>query len=206
MRTLMSVKILIDHGERRSGLPEQLTLLGLAVEVVHLAVGDVVVGGDAAAVERKSVADLHRSIATGRLWRQIGALRASYDVRYLIVEGSSLWRGPIRRYGIRGALLAVAASGVTVLRADDVSESAGWIQSIAVRAQRSERAPRRRQVRVRSPYSLLRTIPGMTPDAASGLLARFGSIRAVAEASDTELLDVMGVGPAKVAALRRAFD
>jgi ERCC4-type nuclease len=201
----ISVKILVDHGERRSGLPEQITRLDLAVAVVHLDVGDVVVG-DGTAVERKTVADLHRSIATRRLWRQIGALRAAYDDRYLIVEGSCVWRGPIRPYGIRGALLAVSGSGITVLRAEDVCESAHWIHSIAIRVQHAGRAPRRRQGRAQSPYSLLRAIRGVTPDAASGLLARFDSVRAVAEASHGELLAVIGVGPATVAALRQAFD
>ena len=63
----ISVKILVDHGERRSGFPEQIMQLDLA-DVVHLDIGDVVVGVGTA-VERKTVADLHRSIATGRLWR-----------------------------------------------------------------------------------------------------------------------------------------
>ena len=179
--------------------------LDLAVDVVHLDIGDVVVGVGTA-VERKTVADLHRSIATGRLWRQIGALRAAYDAPYLIVEGSCLWRGPIRASGIRGALLAVSGSRVTVLRSVDVCESAHWIHSIAVRTLRSAGAPRRRQPRAKSGYLLLRAIPGVTSDAASGLIGRFDSVRAVVGASDAELLEVVDVGPATVAALRRAFD
>ena len=198
------VKILVDHGERRSGLPAEIRKLGLTLSIVQLAVGDVVVEG-CAGVERKTIQDLHRSIATGRLWRQIGALRRGFEHRYLVVEGPFLHAGPVVPHGVRGALLAVAESGVIVLRAHGVSESARWIQSIVVRHRDTRQVPRRRQPRARSRYVLLRTVPGVTPIAARELLERFGSVKELAAASDDQLLEVRGVGPGTLAALRRAL-
>ena len=120
---IVPVKILADHGERRSGLPERLAELGLEVEVTALPVGDFVIAGRVA-IERKTVADLHRSISSRRLWRQVGALRGVFERRYLLVEGEVLSAGPVVEAGVRGALLAAVESGVPVIWARDVEKSA----------------------------------------------------------------------------------
>jgi ERCC4-type nuclease len=194
--------ILADHGERRSGIPDRLVELGLHVEVTSLPVGDFLVD-HRAAIERKTVQDLHRSIANARLWRQIRALRALFATRFLLVEGANLWNGPVVPHGVRGALLAASESGVAVVRSTDAEESAQWIRAIAGRIHRPARPPRRRQPSASSPYLLLRTIRGMSPDVAQLLLDTFGSIGGIASATEAELREVHGVGPAKAAVLRR---
>jgi DNA excision repair protein ERCC-4 len=202
------VTILVDYGERRSRLPTHLVELGLGLDVTlcSLDVGDVSVS-DRAVVERKTVPDLHRSIATGRLWRQVGSMRSVLSVPYLVVEGVDLSAGPVVPEGVRGALLAVAESGVTVIRSADVEDSAAWIRSIAIRVTRSASRPTRRRSRARSgsAYDLLRAVPGVTPRAARGLLERFGSVAGVAAATEAELGSVQGVGRATVASLVEVF-
>jgi ERCC4-type nuclease len=200
------VTILVDYGERRSRLPTHLIEFGLDVTLCALAVGDVSVSGRAV-VERKTVPDLHRSIATGRLWRQVGSLRSAFSVPYLVVEGVELSAGPVVPEGVRGALLAVAESGVTVIRSADVEDTAAWIRSIAIRVTRSasRSTRRRRRPRSASAYELLRAVPGVTPGAARGLLERFGSVAGVAAATEAELGSVRGVGRSTVASLVEVF-
>jgi ERCC4-type nuclease len=67
------VTITVDARERRSGVPCLLTEVGVEIEIVTLAVGDDACGNRV--VERKAVADLHRSLVASRLWGQVGALR-----------------------------------------------------------------------------------------------------------------------------------
>jgi excinuclease ABC subunit C len=61
-----------------------------------------------------------------------------------------------------------------------------------------QRSRRTRSVR----GSALEEIPGIGPGRRRELLRRFGSVRAIREASDAELLEVRGVSPTLVAALR----
>jgi ERCC4-type nuclease len=73
-----SVSILADVGERRSSVPDALGRLGADVTFEVLPAGDYVVG-PTMLVERKTVGDLHRSVATRRLWAQLEKLRANAD-------------------------------------------------------------------------------------------------------------------------------
>ena len=201
------MKIVADGGELRSGVPTALERIGAAVEVAALSVSDYFVA-DGIGVERKTVADLHRSIANGRLWAQLMACRQALDRTYLIVEGAQLDRGPISAAGIRGALLEIGDRGVTVVRSGDVDDSAAWLMRIATRAQRS-RSNRaslvRRFRRAANPQSLLAEIPGIGPHTARALLDEFGSVRGVAMAEPSALVVVPGVGPGRAATLVRVL-
>jgi ERCC4-type nuclease len=195
--------ILVDSGERSSGVPARLRSSGIDVEYRDLTVGDYVVG--VCAVERKSVDDLHRSIENGRLWRQIGALRSAFDVRYPLVEGCSLSRPRISNAGMRGALLAVVDSEVRLVWSRSRADSAGWLQAIFRReSQRRRRSrPWSRRAGVERPAAFLALVPGITPPIAADLIRRFGSIAAIAAADESELLTIRGLGAARVAILKR---
>jgi ERCC4-type nuclease len=195
------VTILVDHGERSSGVPASLRCLGIGVEYRALDVGDYVIGASTA-IERKSIADLHRSIANGRLWRQIGAMRSVYAVRYLLLEGERLYAGQLSPPGLRGAILSVADSDVRVLWARTPRDSAHWLHAIAGRASLRAASPRPRRQPVRTAASFLSLVPGVSPRVADELVRRFGSIGAIAGASDDELLAVPGLGPVRVAVLK----
>ena len=52
-----------------------------------------------------------------------------------------------------------------------------------------------------SPPGVIATVPGLSPVLASRLLSRFGSIADIAKATELELQEVPGIGPARAATL-----
>jgi DNA excision repair protein ERCC-4 len=108
-----------DVHEEMAGVPFLLEQLGVLVERRRLTFGDYVVGPETV-VERKSTLDLHKTIAAGRFWPQMGRLRDAGRSPYLIVEGSRPWQGPVGADAVRGLLLATFDLGIAVLRTDDV--------------------------------------------------------------------------------------
>jgi len=195
--------ILVDVEEDRSPVPRCLESLGATVELVRLPTGDYRVSDDIA-VERKTVGDLHASLVSGRLWSQLFALRRGTPCPYLVVEGPNLDTGRVSARGVRGALLAVIESGVPVLRSTGPEDTALWLYILAGRSDAASDPPRRRGRRrmVASPSGVLATVPGVSPVLANRLLARFGSIAGVAEASESDLREVEGIGEVRAVALR----
>ncbi len=88
------VKIIVDVHERQSGIADTLAELEADIEIAALAAGDYAVGVDTL-VERKHVLDLHAAVLKGRLWPQLGKLRAACAFPYVLVEGTDLDRGPL---------------------------------------------------------------------------------------------------------------
>ena len=101
------MKIIVDVHERRSGIADTLAELGAEIEIAPLPTGDYAVGADTL-VERKRVLDLHAAVLKGRLWPQLGKLRAACSFPYLLVEGTDLDRGPLHHNAVRGVCLARA--------------------------------------------------------------------------------------------------
>jgi DNA excision repair protein ERCC-4 len=192
------ITILADAGELRSGIPGALRELGADVVVGALTAGDYRIPSGTL-VERKTVADLHRSVTTGRLWAQLEKLRRSANRAWLLVEGPKLDAGQPSEQGIRGALIAVIETGIPVLWSGSTGDSARWLLRLAARTRGSHapgvwimRAPRRRQAT--APVRLLCQVRGISPQVAARLLDRFGSIAAIARASEGELMTIEGVG------------
>lgn len=198
------MKILVDIEERRSSVPTHLEELGVSVEMVVLPAGDYLIG-DRKAVERKTVADLHRSIASSRLWSQVAAL-ARMDRAYLLIEGSDLDAGPISPRGIR-EVLQVIDNGLDVIRSSSPSDTAVWLRLLAARGDRSGAILGRRGRRRpgASPLGVLAAVPGISPMLAHRLLTRFGSIAGVASAASVELQEIEGIGSRRADALRQTL-
>ena len=133
------VKIIVDVHERQSGIAETLRELGADVEIASLPAGDYAVGADTL-VERKRVLDLHAAVLKGRLWPQLGKLRAACAFPYLLVEGTDIDRGPLHHNAVRGACLAAIDQGIALLRSGYQRDSALWIHRLAVRCQQVELA------------------------------------------------------------------
>jgi len=203
-----TLTISVDVRERRSGLPARPAELGLDVETVTLAVGDYAIGDRV--IERKTITDLHRSLAHGLLWSQVGALRRDRRRAYLLVEGRDLDAGPLPVRAVRGALLKVVDNGVSLLRTTSPLDSAVWMDVLARQEGARRRGrPEARRLRQRrlvvSPVGVVASIPGIGLETATLLIATFGSIRAVAAASEDELQTVSGIGPEKAKALHLAL-
>ena len=199
--------ITVDVREWRSDIPAQLTALGVRFSTVTLAVGDYAVGNRV--IERKTVADLHRSLVDRRLWSQVAALRRDPRRAYVLVEGDDLDDGPVPARAIRGALLKILDNGIRLLRTQSPEDTALWLHVLARQEQR--RVEHRATVRigrrpiVASPVGLLSAIPGVGIDCAKALVTEFGPIAAIAVTSERELQSIPGIGPERAEALIKAL-
>jgi len=106
-----SVRIVVDVHETKSGIAEMLVELGASVERASLPAGDYAVGAETL-IERKRVLDLHGAVLKGRLWPQLGKLRAACAFPYLLLEGTDVDRGPLHPNAVRGTCLAVIDQGI----------------------------------------------------------------------------------------------
>jgi DNA excision repair protein ERCC-4 len=194
------MQVVADVFEHRSGVPTALRALGLEVVEHPLSVGDYEVS-DRCLIERKSIRDLHASACSGRLWRQIGALRRACDWPYLLVEGSPVYSGRLGGEGVRGLLLAVSDLGVSVIRSNDATDSAYWIRRILIRRTMPVQRNRppyahraKRQPLIAPAEEALAAAPGISTDTARRLLQHFGSLIDVLLATSDDLTSVRGVG------------
>jgi ERCC4-type nuclease len=154
--------ITVDVRERRSGVPEWLAALGVTVELVTLAVGDYAFGDRV--IERKTIADLHRSLRDRRIWGQVAALRRDPRRAYLLVEGVDLDDGTVPPRALRGALLKVTDNGIRILRTTSQDDSALWLHVFAAQEHRRLTQPAEvhvgRRPIVASPVGLLSQFRG----------------------------------------------
>jgi ERCC4-type nuclease len=201
------VTITVDVRERRSDVPAQFTLLGVPFLAATLAVGDYAVGDRV--VERKTVPDLHRSLIDRRLWSQVAALRRDPRRAYFLVEGDDLDEGPVPARALRGALFKIIDNGIRLLRTASPEDTALWLTVLARQEQRRmehrETVTTGRRPIVTSPVGLLAAIPGISIESAKQLLREFGSIAAIAAASEPDLQSIQGIGPERAAALLTAL-
>lgn len=202
-----------DIQEQASGVPSLLAQM----PAIHLVTATLPCGdyclGDALGIERKTAADLARSIFDGRLFRQVGSLRQKYRRPLLLVEGlcDGAAVAGVPWPAVRGALVSVSVSfGVPVLRSNDASDSATLIAT----AIRQLCAPidipyvrpgyRPSGWRRRALY-ILQGLPCVGPRRARALLERFGSVAAVVTADASTLADVAGIGDAVARSIRGAL-
>ncbi len=204
-------RILADTFERAGGVVEALRGSGVDVEVQPLPVGDYDLGSGVL-VERKTVPDLHLSLERGRFWPQIGELRRSSRLPYLLIEGDGIDCGSIEPAAIRGACLAVIGQGVPILFSRDAADSATWLRLLAVRVNgvrpgrdRPAYAQRLKPPSEQVQEAMLAVVPGISVSGARALLAQFGSVAGVVSAGYEAWLDVPGIGPMRATALRRAL-
>jgi len=203
--------ITADVREERAGVPFLLERLGVTVVRQRLAAGDYVCG-PGALIERKSVNDLHKTIAAGRFWAQMGRIRDAGRSPCLVIEGEHPLRGPIGSDAIRGAWLAAADLGIFVIRTDDAEDTARWLIRLAERRQNgrirdrplyAQRPSRRREVSAAE--AALAAVPGISVRTARSLLEHFGSLERIVLSDAAALRAVPGVGPIRAAALHKAI-
>lgn len=196
--------VLVDHREVASGLPERLAAAGLDVQAADLPVADYVLS-PTLAVERKTGGDLTSSIKDGRLFDQAMRLQDAYPRAILLIEGEPQF---MPEASWRGAVCRLVEDGVTVLRTEGMADSAEWLVRLAKRARRSGEGATRALGRRRAAptveaqaAAMLACVPGISQTTALRLLEHFGSVHAVAGASEDTLRAVAGVGPVRARAL-----
>lgn len=197
--------VVADVFEEGSGVPAAVRRMGAQVTVEPLAAGDYRVAGGIL-IERKTVADLHRSLGRGRLWAQVGGIRDAAVTPFLLVEGDDIDEGPRHPNAVRGALLAIADLGVAILRSRDPNDSALWVYRLALRQARKGRSRAERKSTMPRPgLAVLAAVPGISNGTARALIERFGTVEAMLEAGPQQWGDVPGVGSVRAHALAEAL-
>lgn len=210
---LAPVDIVVDSREasKNKDIIEALRAKGLRLAVLELEAGDYYLlsskPGSAVLVERKTVTDMANSIRDGRIWDQARRLKEAAErdnVRPLILlEG---WLGVLEkrtRWNIAAFLRIIDELvldwGIPVLPTHNKKATIAWL---AAKAKSLGRTEEKRVMRLRvekKPLSLRERIlyvaEGLAgPVTARRLLARFKTLRRLANASLKELMEVEGIG------------
>jgi ERCC4-type nuclease len=210
---LVPIHIRIDSQEQRSGIPDMLaTMPQVQIEVMPLHMGDYDIGGDPCRVfERKTGSDFLCSLAQGRLFAQLTALRKSRFAPILLLEGDPLRVGhsQMRPESIRGALAYITAIlRVPILPSSSPADSAHLVYAAAKQCQvghaaHGPAAGRRGASLSEQQMQIVLSLPGIGPVTARAVCARFGSLRDLLSADAATLASVPGVGPSRAAALEQ---
>jgi len=197
------LRIVADEREKRSGIPDLLyKKYGILVSYRVLPVADYVIS-ERVAVERKSVSDFLKSLSDGRLFDQAKRLKEAYPRPFIIVEGS--WDQVKFSEASKGASSALASLvydfNIGIIYALTKEDTARVLKFLAEREQReSKRIPTKalgkppmNDIREWQLF-LVQCLPGVGPKLAERLLDKFGSVRAVYNASVIELSKVEGMG------------
>ena len=199
---ISTLSITADDREANGGVIASLERMeGVTVDIRRLALGDYL--ADRILVfERKTLPDLARSIADGRLFRQTIRLADAREKGVLILEGTGkdLKETAMKRDAIQGALITVnLVLGVPILRSRSADETAR-LMVYATRQIRSiagggvHRPGYRPKTRRHRQLFILQGLPGVGKERAARLLDRFGSVSAVVTASREALEQVDGIG------------
>jgi ERCC4-type nuclease len=212
LKNNLPIHIIADDRECKSEVVQSLLQIEDAdVSIERLTMGDYQID-NRLIVERKTLKDFAISTIDGRLFKQMIRLANTKSESVLILEGTA---GDIADLGItreamQGALITVSLIlGIPVLRSKDPSETAKLIVFIARQIESIARGGVQRQgyrpkTKRKRQLFILQGLPGVGPERAEGLLARFGSVEAAISASSNELQTVDGIGKSVAEKIRWA--
>jgi len=206
-------KIVIDDRETSSKVVELLSEMGAAIRLERLPHGDYAIG-DRILVERKTARDFVDTLINRDLLGQVKAMAEAVTRPVMIIEGGDLYvQRDIHPNAIKGVLAALTVDmGVSILFTRDEEDTAQMLMVLAKREE-GERGERKahphkthRSVREDQEY-IISAFPEIGMRNARLLLAHFGSVQAIVNASLEELVAVKGIGEktgARVFELSRA--
>lgn len=183
----------------------------IRVEVGSLEIADYIVeapGQRTVLVERKSASDFEASVKSGRLFDQaqrIGQLLGHDCVGVALLEGD-VQTGALGMLpqAVTGAITCVGLiQGLIVLNALDLYHSAWSLVKLGhhVGGSLGYSLPLHKgkpSELISSKAYVLQSLPGVSGELAQRLLDHFGSVRAVMNATEAQLLAVPGLGKTKV--------
>ncbi len=196
-----SIQVYADSREAKSGVVKKLFDMGVGINTGNLEVADYVLS-DRVAVERKSVDDFIESlIKKEKLFNQLFRLKRSYYKPILLIEGDNIYKRAVNPNAVRGALAAITIDmGIPILFTRSPDETADMLASIASREQKykhREASPHadksKRSLQEQQEY-VVAAISNIGPVIAKNLLEHFGTVEAIVNASEEELVKVSNVG------------
>ncbi|UCH88809.1 MAG: DEAD/DEAH box helicase [Thermoplasmata archaeon] len=209
-----TVRIITDTREFNSNVAKELSLHNVQVEALQLGAGDYIIS-ERVAVERKKTTDLLKSLMDGRLFTQLKKLKTLYLNPILIIEG----KNPFTSGNVNpNAVTAVLASIVTdfkipIINTKDELETVKILIALAKREQ-LENNRNSNQIRNDKSIMTLREqqlfivegLPNVSSIIAQRLLAHFGSISNIFNATEKELCEVKGIGKKIAEDIRKVID
>jgi ERCC4-related helicase len=197
----ISIKIIVDHRESRSPVMRFLSQKDIIVEPQQLDVGDYVLSSRIG-IERKTVDDFLNSLIDGKLFVQMKNLRAAYSRPLLIVEGDGLLtKRNISHNAIFGSFVSIIVDfGIPIITTHSSQETADFLTVMAQREQRignktvAIRGEKTARSIAEQQQFLVEGLPNVSSVLAQRLLQHFGSIRALANASEEDLCQIQGIG------------
>jgi ERCC4-type nuclease len=225
IKPLIPVDVVIDSRED-SKHPEFKTILtreGLHVAIRELPVGDFLIiapsGGRSILVERKTVDDLANSIRDNRIWDQsrllVEAAERDGHIALIIVEGDLEKLEKCREWRVHSVLRVldtlILDMNIPVLFTPNKNATIMWI---ATKAKSLGKREEKRVMRLRvekKPISLNEKILYVAesvvgPILARRLLAKFKTLRAIANASIYELMSIEGIGESRAQEIYAIFN
>jgi len=193
-------RIVIDDRETSSKVVEVLSGMGAVIRLKRLAYGDYAVG-DRILVERKTARDFVNTLVDRDLLGQLKEMAETVPRPILIIEGGELYtQRDIHPNAIRGVLAAITIDmGVSLIYTQDEQDTAQMLFVIAKRED-SERGEHklhphksRRSHKEEQEY-IISAFPEIGLRNARLLLAHFGTVQAITNASREELVAVRGIG------------
>jgi DNA excision repair protein ERCC-4 len=207
-------RVVADEREKASGVPAELSKLGVRVYFSRLPVGDYVLSPEIA-VERKAVSDLVSSVYDSRLFYQAARLAASFAKPYLLVEGDSKEvEGLVRTLkSYYGAIANVTiAYGLRVIytanrreTATAIAELLSHARAVPLSTMPTETPPKAKSLPQQQVY-LLSSMPGVGRRLAEKLLLRHGTPRMGLNLTAGEMAMTGGIGWRKAERIKEMLD
>lgn len=208
------VKVVIDSREKvKDKVSSYFKLKGYDVSVEALDAGDfLILGSENFLVERKTASDLAKSIVDTRLWDEIGRLKSVENVKPLLLFEYGKIYGELGLPSIYGALISIVFDfGIPVVSTNSLSQTMLVLDRLCIRAIGKERSrpPIFKPKAENDEDYVLRVVaslPGVGPSKAKMLLAKFETIRRLANASVEELMEVEGIGESTAEKIFKTFN
>lgn len=200
------MKIIIDNRERIHANPHPgyLQSQGVEIEWRNLPVGDYATENLGFVVERKAPGDFVQSVIDRRLFTQVKAAADTGTKMVFLIEGDPFKTERMSCEAIAGALSYLPAiEGVPVVMAQTPRDACVLMHTLLRHATEglgydvNLQPPKPKSIPDQKLH-ILSAFPGIGEGTARALIAHFGSLRAVLGASESELLQVKGVGKTMV--------
>ena len=188
-------KVIVDHRENKSSVPEELRKLDMEVHFKELKVGDYVVRNTV--IERKTQQDFLGSMVNKRLLRQIQDLE-KLQKKLLIIEGQedfSEVNDGINPNAVRGFLLSITLKNkIPIIFTKNQKETPKYLQLISNKKEREMSLnPTRSNLGPKEQLQfIIESFPGIGPKTSKRLFEELGTIQNIINAPEEILQKILG--------------
>jgi len=191
--------IFADYREKNNPVIGYLEGLGALVKPLSLKVGDFICS-ERVCVERKTGEDFISSITDGRLFQQTEELKDNFSKPILLIEGY-YFRGGMNENAIKAALASIVLDyDIPIIMTCHEEETARTIFCLAKREQmvskigvgiKGKKKPK--DIKELQEH-IISGLPGVSVVLSKRILRKFKTIKEFADADETEILKVDGIG------------